>query len=258
MSTFFLHLFFRVLKFNNPRRLGCKITKLYNGNINMSAEIKSTDARCNCRHCDGPLAFDPANAGEIATCPHCKLDTMLFIPPPPPVGIVPGRERMRCFVRSIIRQMQKHGLNPWQVSFVIGIVAIGILAPHMFPPNHQTIHAQNPFPAANSELQTPNSAIIKWQYATIEWEPQRFDHVEHRGQILTSFIHIPGDKLFDALYGQRGAAAVGIEKLLNVIGNYGWELVCFDGRQYIVKRTGDAIGGTFYITDEWEDLPKKS
>jgi hypothetical protein len=47
---------------------------------------------CRCRNCDGHLEFDASRAGESVECPHCKLETMLFVPPvsekivnPPPV-----------------------------------------------------------------------------------------------------------------------------------------------------------------------------
>jgi len=46
---------------------------------------------CTCNNCSEHLEFDASNAGETIECPHCKLDTVLFVPhdpivtaPPPP------------------------------------------------------------------------------------------------------------------------------------------------------------------------------
>ena len=35
---------------------------------------------CRCRHCDGGIEFDASQAGETVACPHCGLETLLFIP----------------------------------------------------------------------------------------------------------------------------------------------------------------------------------
>ncbi len=43
---------------------------------------------CRCRYCDGRIEFDACQAGESVACPHCGLETLLFVPPPqnsPPV-----------------------------------------------------------------------------------------------------------------------------------------------------------------------------
>lgn len=41
---------------------------------------KTASAKCHCRNCDGHIEFDPSAAGQTATCPHCGMDTTLFIP----------------------------------------------------------------------------------------------------------------------------------------------------------------------------------
>jgi hypothetical protein len=42
---------------------------------------------CRCQHCDGGIEFDAStfDKGETrtATCPHCGLETILFVPAPP-------------------------------------------------------------------------------------------------------------------------------------------------------------------------------
>lgn len=38
------------------------------------------DAKCTCNHCFGHLGFDAEHAGETIQCPHCGMETVLFIP----------------------------------------------------------------------------------------------------------------------------------------------------------------------------------
>jgi len=45
------------------------------------------DAKCPCLHCDSHIEFEVSRAGEIVACPHCGIETTLFVPrvksPPP-------------------------------------------------------------------------------------------------------------------------------------------------------------------------------
>ena len=36
---------------------------------------------CLCRHCAAVIEFDSSHAGEVVVCPHCDLETSLFVPP---------------------------------------------------------------------------------------------------------------------------------------------------------------------------------
>ena len=36
--------------------------------------------KCRCRNCDGHIEFDPSAVGQTVTCPHCGMDTALYIP----------------------------------------------------------------------------------------------------------------------------------------------------------------------------------
>jgi DNA-directed RNA polymerase subunit RPC12/RpoP len=38
---------------------------------------------CPCNNCSGNLEFDPEHVGETVACPHCAVDTVLFIPQVP-------------------------------------------------------------------------------------------------------------------------------------------------------------------------------
>ena len=40
----------------------------------------SEESKCICRHCKGHIEFPTEMAGDIIKCPHCQLETMLFIP----------------------------------------------------------------------------------------------------------------------------------------------------------------------------------
>src|ERR1035438_5590121 len=38
---------------------------------------------CPCQHCNHPLEFEAQQAGKLADCPKCGMETRLSIPPPP-------------------------------------------------------------------------------------------------------------------------------------------------------------------------------
>ena len=40
----------------------------------------ATETKCNCQHCSGHISFPVEVAGKIISCPHCQLETQLFIP----------------------------------------------------------------------------------------------------------------------------------------------------------------------------------
>lgn len=37
-------------------------------------------AVCTCNTCSGKIEFESANTGQTVQCPHCGMDTVLFIP----------------------------------------------------------------------------------------------------------------------------------------------------------------------------------
>src|ERR1035441_2945936 len=41
----------------------------------------SKESKCNCQYCNGHIAFAAEMAGQSINCPHCQLETLLFIPP---------------------------------------------------------------------------------------------------------------------------------------------------------------------------------
>jgi hypothetical protein len=42
--------------------------------------------KCSCNHCSGHIEFDASHAGQVGVCPHCGFETILFVPPKPPVA----------------------------------------------------------------------------------------------------------------------------------------------------------------------------
>ncbi len=42
---------------------------------------------CRCQHCDSGIEFETSGAGDTISCPHCKMDTLLFIPPASSRGV---------------------------------------------------------------------------------------------------------------------------------------------------------------------------
>lgn len=42
--------------------------------------MNATEAKCSCQHCSEHIAFEPHFAGQMTTCPHCQMETRLFIP----------------------------------------------------------------------------------------------------------------------------------------------------------------------------------
>lgn len=37
-------------------------------------------SKCNCTACSGHIEFEVAHAGQTIPCPHCGIDTLLFVP----------------------------------------------------------------------------------------------------------------------------------------------------------------------------------
>jgi hypothetical protein len=40
----------------------------------------SNEAKCDCQHCGGHIAFPSEAAGQTVECPHCKCETLLSAP----------------------------------------------------------------------------------------------------------------------------------------------------------------------------------
>lgn len=56
--------------------------------------------KCRCRNCDGHIEFDQSAAGQGATCPHCGMDTVLYIPSPPKMQPAPSPKKRRLLLKA--------------------------------------------------------------------------------------------------------------------------------------------------------------
>jgi len=45
-------------------------------------EKQTMIAKCPCQHCNGRVEFNVEDAGRAIECPHCHMQTELFIAPP--------------------------------------------------------------------------------------------------------------------------------------------------------------------------------
>src|ERR1019366_10444336 len=73
----------------------------------------STESKCKCQHCNGHIAFPSEAAGQMVECPHCHLETQLFIPP----ATVPLKQS------APVRKNNMLGLAVALVVVIIAIIA---------------------------------------------------------------------------------------------------------------------------------------
>jgi len=66
-------------------------------------------ARCNCNTCNGQLEFESCAAGQRMDCPHCGIETTLYIPPSPHATEVYITSNCRLCGGSI--EFPEHGLG---------------------------------------------------------------------------------------------------------------------------------------------------
>jgi ABC-type sugar transport system permease subunit len=54
----------------------------------------SDELKCTCQYCNGHIAFPPEMLGQSINCPHCQLETLLFMPASanPPKNPSPARK----------------------------------------------------------------------------------------------------------------------------------------------------------------------
>jgi DNA-directed RNA polymerase subunit RPC12/RpoP len=97
---------------------------------------------CPCQHCNGKLEFDPATLSEEnkkITCPHCSLDTILFVPPPtdakletilspppPPPKVNIGKLAKLAPIQGVWTWKVEKKLDDWADLF-IGIGILGLI-----------------------------------------------------------------------------------------------------------------------------------
>lgn len=76
----------------------------------------SNEAKCSCQFCNGHIAFNSAMAGQNVACPHCGMETKLFVPH---VAKAPASKPPQNVSVEI-----KRGVSPLGIaSLVLGIIA---------------------------------------------------------------------------------------------------------------------------------------
>ncbi len=76
----------------------------------------STEAKCNCQLCNGHIAFPAEMAGQTTACPHCGMETKLFIPNVAKVALDKSTPNVSVEIR---RAASPLGM----ASLVLGIIA---------------------------------------------------------------------------------------------------------------------------------------
>jgi hypothetical protein len=83
---------------------------------------------CPCNHCSGSIEFDASDfekyEGRSAECPHCRMETVVFVPPTvkpslpplPPIQPLPP-----------LPPTQRQPKRPWTTLTVIGIALVAVV-----------------------------------------------------------------------------------------------------------------------------------
>ena len=103
--------------------------------------------------------------------------------------------------------------------------------------------------------QTAHPVPATWDYTTFEWHELEFDSENHSNQVQATFLNVPDNNFWKTEYGETGMEAMTVNDILREAGSLGWELVSFDGKQYILKHpSGDTNPHSFYVTRQWIEL----
>lgn len=77
--------------------------------------MNTTLVKCRCRNCNGHLEFEASRDGEVLACPHCNLETQLYIPGHASMPIAHGK----------LQPVPKRQI--W-LALVIGIIGVVVVA----------------------------------------------------------------------------------------------------------------------------------
>src|ERR1017187_1522380 len=88
---------------------------------------------CPCQHCNGHIQFDPATLSaenNKTTCPHCSMETILFVPPPKPEVQKSKTAKLVRIERIWDTGLEQKLDNAAYAVFAVGIISavVGILA----------------------------------------------------------------------------------------------------------------------------------
>ena len=210
----------------------------------------SAEAKCKCTNCSQPISFPAEGVGTTIPCPHCGLDTILFIPPPPPKPETPKNfiSDKKPETNPATTIQQSNNLRFSSVLQIMQLAALICIAGFMYYDWHQKQIATQ----SGGALQ--DAPVPKWEYETFEWQPLKFDD-DHPNQVFATFVHRDSDK--DLGTFKDGMEASDLTILLNHIGIEGWEYAGYDGTRYIVKRPyNQNTEHDFSVESHWEKMNK--
>ncbi|MGA2541365.1 MAG: hypothetical protein ABSG78_07350 [Verrucomicrobiota bacterium] len=79
--------------------------------------------KCTCQHCDGHIEFEAQGfqPGTRLECPHCKMETVLFIP-----NTMTPKQRVRAYL-SLIRSNSAYPAIRFMINICLLVSIISIL-----------------------------------------------------------------------------------------------------------------------------------
>ena len=86
--------------------------------------------KCNCQHCNGHIGFESVGfqPGTRVTCPHCDMETPLFIPP-----AMTARQRVNAHLRFIRSNSAYPAIRfITNVCVLLSIISLVLLAPEVW------------------------------------------------------------------------------------------------------------------------------
>ena len=188
--------------------------------------------KCLCNHCGGHIEFeaDGFQPGTHVDCPHCKMETLLALP-------VASKS---VLTDSSTAKLVRGRLEVFRTILVTAIFILGVVAVFLLERHHGVGSATS----------------VTWEYETLsKFEKPQFSKDQPNKLWITTVcfmdVGLAGSKLPDSVprhcYSFTG--------VLNYVGDDGWEMVSYDGEQYIFKRprgTGIHTGFTssYELTDK--------
>lgn len=77
-------------------------------------------ATCRCQYCNNGIEFDALRAGEIITCPHCQMETKLYVP----IMGIPVRETSPLIQPKLSKK--RSGEEKFIMWWVLGSIAFAL------------------------------------------------------------------------------------------------------------------------------------
>lgn len=207
---------------------------------------------CPCQHCDGRIEFSSENfqTGMKHDCPHCGMETTLFIPhrmpPKPEMNLQPAPNP----------RADGSGLKPagnwllplacWlAVLFLAANCVIGFLSlkrSHAAPQPQTWDYTEFTFDEEHGKPWLDSNDKDGW----------------HRYRQTLVFYKFGGEKSYEV----SSHSAYRIHDILDSIGSHGWELAWLDGTRYIVRRVrghwnSDHFSITYKLDPEYKGPFKK-